>query len=425
MDRHFLEKQAYQPTIDGFNFSGLTVPHLLFIIGICLINLIVPFLNIQLHKILLTWIFIFPIILFQVFPLTLYGIKKSYNYNDFLILCVFFFILIEWRFMQYYWSVEPNNTLKEAFKTAILGLFILSMYINFMQMNVSILNRITSVSITIILSATILVYIWQLLYLYGDISLYGNHHLKENITFYGSSNSAGAAILLMGSWNWLLLFSKKSGYQKLGLYNLIITLFLLIGISSYASLGGYLISIIVLLLLILWQKKYKPFILLIMGVLGIIAAGFFLSEFIFTPHVEDIFLRTFYQRVAIWLEAWHTLKEGALLYGIGAAAWSGSGGPGGVHNALLQSWLEGGIIELILHLWLYVWLIRIGLKSKSKEGIVLVALLVSMFIRNLAESNGFLFGSIDNFIVFLSWYVLMLVFILNKKMDRHRLLQLS
>jgi len=118
----------------------------------------------------------------------------------------------------------------------------------------------------------------------------------------------------------------------------------------------------------------------------------------------------------LWAKGFGMLKEGAWLYGIGAGGWSGMAG--GVHNALLQSLLEGGIVEFILHLSLFIWLIKTGLKSNSKEGIILVALLVGIFTRNLAESNDLLFGLFNNCNVFISWYVLISLLILNKKRMR-------
>jgi hypothetical protein len=59
-----------------------------------------------------------------------------------------------------------------------------------------------------------------------------------------------------------------------------------------------------------------------------------------------------------------------------------------------------------MHVGLYVWLLRLAMQSRNPYGIVLLAVLVAFFVRNLAESNGVLFGLFNNLEVFLSWYVL-------------------
>lgn len=410
-----------QPIIKThLNFPGLLLSHVFIITGMGLINLVGSLLNINSSGIILLWIFIFSIIYFQAVILSIF--KSFIMHREILIFIMFFSILFVWRLMQSYWSIDSRKTLNESVKTIILSAFVFSVYCSLMQMPSFTIRKI-SVIITILSLASLVAYLWQL-FIYGGISSYGDRAFKQHILIFGGSNTAGATILLLGLWNWLLVFEKELKYKISGIGNMLITLFLLIGITSYASLAGYIASVVLLILFKLWKTKGNKILFFAIGFFGIALVWLLLSDFVFVLSVNDNHLRTLYARIDLWADAWQTIRNGAWLYGIGAAGHSESllfteqealviGG--GLHNALLQSLLEGGIVEFGLHIGLYVWLITLGLKSRCNEGIILVAILGGFFVRNLAESNGLLFGLLNNFDVYFSWYVITILIVLISK----------
>lgn len=405
-------------------FSGLMIIHLVIIIGMGLLNLFVPLLKIDFPGALLLWVFIFGIIFSQFILQSLIHSERHKAFIDRFLLTIilFFFFLFLWRIIQVYWSIDDIETLKAAAKTAILGVFVVSVYYSFAQITNIGLKRIAIIMPTVLLWASLFAFIW-LLFSEGGFSLYAERKFKHSITLFGGSNTAATIILLLGLWNWKNILGDTLKIKSIGICNGLITTFLLIGIASYAALAGYLSSLVLLLLLFLWKKKRGSLLFFVSAIAGVAIVVFFLSGYVFTSDIslEDKMFRTGYQRTLLWSEAWEIIKDGAWLNGVGSAAYSkpmtifSEPLGGGIHNALLQSWLEGGIVELALHVGLYIWLIKIGLKHFSKEGIVLVCTLLGMFVRNLAESNGILFGLLNNYNVFLSWYIVVFLVILLKK----------
>jgi O-antigen ligase len=292
------------------------------------------------------------------------------------------------------------------------------------------IRRIIIVLTTSLILASFLGYGWLIMN-HGGLSLYGAREIKSEVIIFGRANTAGAVILMLGLWNLISVLGEESRYRWISFGNLIMALVVLVGISSYAALAGYLVALCFIGLSRYYIDKrpdLPPFFSVV--IFGGIAVVFLVFYSGLVEKIADNYsLYTLNGRTFLWSRAWGIIQEGAWLKGIGAGGWYGfysnSGilglGPGGVHNALLQSWVEGGIIELGLQFLLFFWLILVGLRSKCVEGIVLVGALIGIFTRNLAESNDLLFGLYTNFWVFLSWFVLIsLVALVDKHESGNR-----
>ncbi len=403
-------------TDDQSQFSELSFFHTIALVGGGLLNLVaVPF-DISVPSVLLVWGVVAGIIYMALISIAMRSRKKPINSEHIMTFLLYFFLLFMWRLLQTSWSVDQIETIHATIKTFILTIFVLSAYYSLHRMPVNTLYRLAFFIIATLLSATFLVYL-MILQQNGGISMYGSRYIKNNLTFFGGSNAAGAVVLLLGLWNWTFVCMDKSRYRKTGICFALLTLFLLVGIASYSSLAGYVASFIVIVIFSLRQRWLRLFILVLIGMVCLAAVIIFFSYATLPSADRNDMLRTTYQRTRIIEAASEQLKNGAWIYGVGAGAFmetvSGNDSiRGGVHNALLQSLIEGGIVELSLYIGLYIWLLNISLKRRTNEARVLVAVLTGFFIRNLAESGPLLYGLINNFTIFVSWYVVIYLIVL-------------
>lgn len=403
----------------GTGFTLLFGAHVIVLLFCGLLNLVAPIFSAEVSGAFFVWTFVLSILYVHAMVAVFVNRSGLYLGKHIRMLITFLFVLFMWRLMQVFWSVDSAETVKEAVKTVILLLFVVAVLLSLAQFSRANLMRIPLFTVTILLSLSLI----ALLYLFlshGAISSFGNKSFKPFIHIFGGSNIAAAIVLMLGLWNWLLVTHDSKSYRRVGLYNGAATIILLIGIASYSALAGYLASIVVLLARFLARRKH--------GILTIIVITLTGSVFIVILSIRgdisslgsiNLNAATTHRDV-LWNDALYKLEHGAWLYGIGSAAYSetdvfNKAMRGGVHNALLQSWVEGGIVELVLHLGLYVWLIRLSLKSCKRESWILISMLAGIFARNLGESSGFPFGLVNNFMIFFSWYIAAYFVILMQK----------
>lgn len=316
------------------------------------------------------------------------------------------------------------TTILEMVKTAILGIFVVAAYIGLSYMDRADLERLAATVITVVLFISGGAYIFILANRVGDFSFFGLQEAKRHILLFGGANAAGAMIFLFGAWNWFLVLCGNQRLRNLGFLNLAIALIMIFGIASRSAVGGFLFAGVMILIGFLWRKRRQPLVsLLLVGLLGCAIFGLiFFTPVIIEADTNEV-PRTFYQRMDMWSLAWEVLSDRYWLFGAGTGTnaglafftFEGIGLRGGVHNALMQTWLEEGIPGLILYVWLFVWLVRTGLSASSVSGIALVAVASGIFFRNLGESNGLLWGLVNNYLVFVSWFVIIHLLIYCKK----------
>lgn len=389
-----------------------------------LLNALSPIVHIELPPWLLVWVFVAAVCFIEFIRIIHRKANPLSRQLAFLIL--FFLLLVSWRLFQSAWSVDSITTILEMVKTAVLGIFVVAVYSGLSRMNRGDLERFAATVITVALFVSCVAYIYLLVNHFGGLTYFGLQEVKRYALLFGGSNIAGAMLLVFGTWNWVLVLSEKQWIKNLGLLNLAIAAVSLFGIGSRTAVGGFLFAGAVMLIGLLWRKRRNVFVSLIL--IGLMGSAIFGLTF-FTPLIVEAdinnYFRTFLQRVDMWREAWDVLSEGAWLFGTGAGTnggltfltFEGVGLRGGVHNALLQTWLEEGLLGLILYVWSFVWIVRAGFSVPSRTGMVLVAVASGIFFRNLGESNGLLWGLINNFLVFASWLVIVHLLIYCRKVD--------
>ncbi|MFC1549257.1 hypothetical protein ACFL4R_00065 [Nitrospirota bacterium] len=111
------------------------------------------------------------------------------------------------------------------------------------------------------------------------------------------------------------------------------------------------------------------------------------------------------------------MKEGPWLTGVGSGATSWVTAEANlsnrhVHNVLIYSLAFGGVFELMLVVFIIAWLVRIAIRHMNGSGIVLLAFMTGIFVRNFAETTGLLFGNLNNPWVYLSWYALITIIVM-------------
>ncbi|MFC1549258.1 hypothetical protein ACFL4R_00070 [Nitrospirota bacterium] len=146
------------------------------------------------------------------------------------------YLLCMWRTVVYFWGVLDDWTFRETLKTVYLLIFILtSTYVVTRSTREDLLRFIAYVvTISLLVAAIALVYN---LMIAGGLDGYGKRTFKKDIIMFYRPNVAGAAVLLLALWNWLVVFA-GGRYLKVGLFNVFLSLFLLIGIASLSALGG-------------------------------------------------------------------------------------------------------------------------------------------------------------------------------------------
>jgi len=323
------------------------------------------------------------------------------------------YVLSIWRFITFFWTVNDLMTFKEGVKTIYLLVFIASVYSMMMQVDRNRLLKMVAFVVTFGLVVSLIAYVYQILS-EGGLANYGKREFKVNLIIYYKSNVAGAVILLLGLWNWVLVFSGER-YRKVGLFNVVLTLFLLFGIASQASLGGYMMSLSIVLLYYFYNIRSRMLLFYLSYLTAFLLAFFSLYVVVMSTTIET--LSSANGRLGLWLEALGVFREGSWITGIGSGAsrqlLSGTSYSGrDLHNVFLYSLASGGIVELAIVLFVFVWLTMFALKAGRGARVVLVAFVFGIFVRNQAESNGLIFGYLNSSWIFLSWYVLITIFAL-------------
>lgn len=388
-----------------------------------LLNALAPIAHIVLPAWLLLWVFVAAVCLLE-FIRSVH--RKTILINRQVIFLILFFLLLtSWRLLQSAWSMDSITTIQEMVKTATLGIFVVATYIGLSYVDRADLERLAATVITIVLFISCGSYIYLLVNHAGQLTFFGLQEVKRYIILFGGSNIAGAMILVFGTWNWLLLLSNKRRLRNLGFLNLAIAAVLLYGIASRSSIGGFLFAGAVILIGFLWIKHRNLLVsLLLVGLIGSAIFGLiFFTPVIIEADATNELPRTFLQRTDMWRLAWDKLSDRYWMFGAGAGTnagltfftFEGIGLRGGVHNALLQTWLEEGLPGLILYVWFFVWLVRAGLSVPSRTGMALVAVASGIFFRNLGESNGLLWGLLNNFLVFVSWFIVIHLLVYSRK----------
>jgi len=386
-----------------------------------LLNALPPIARIDLPAWLLVWAFVVAVCLFEV-------IRRIHRktipiHRELIGLVLFFLMLTSWRLVQSIWSVDSVATIEEMVKTILLGMFVVTAYMGLSSMNTTDLERLAGRVITAALSISCGAYFYLLVREIGDFTYFGLQDAKQHITLFGGSNVAGAMILIFGTWNWSLVLSAERRLRRLGFLNLALALVLLLGIGSRTAIGGFLFAGTVMLIGLLWKKRRRPLPWLLVGLVG----GAILSLIFFAPvmteaNVDEQF-QSMFRRMDMWHLVWEVLSDEHWLLGAGVGTnadltfYTAAGVElrGGVHNALLQTWLEEGLLGLSLYILLFVWLVKVGLFSPYRSRMALVAVTAGVFMRNLGESNGLLWGLLNNYLVFASWFVVVHLLICCRK----------
>jgi len=326
------------------------------------------------------------------------------------------YIFVIWRLIGFFWSSVMGSTFKECLKTIYLFVFVTSTFYALTRASRKKLLKMICYVVTISLIASLISYLYQLL-MSGGFKNYASKDFKAWITLFYSGNTAGAVVLMLGLWNWMLVFS-GGRYLKIGLMNSLVALFLLLGIASQAALGGFLASISCVVFYYFYTIRHRMFLFYISNVITMALALFSIYYVVESTTIKGV--STLHGRVGIWIVALDVLKGGKWLGGIGsgAAFWLTSVtdiGAMNVHNLLIHSLASGGIIELTVVLFVFAWLARMALPEIHGTGIVLLAYVAGAFVRCQAESGGFLFGYLNNSWTFLSWYVVISIIVLMQR----------
>lgn len=334
---------------------------------------------------------------------------------EFTVILALIYFLVIWRFTTFFWTSDYILSLKESVKTLYLFVFIASIYYVMTHTTRERILRMIAFVVTFGLLISVIAYMYQLLTEFGFAN-YAKRAVKMQIDIYYRANTAGGVVLLLGLWNWVLVFSGKK-YMKIGLFNLMLTLFLLFGIASYASLGGFMASMSVVLFYTLYVIRGRM-LLFYFSNLACLGLAFFSIYFVIVSTTIET-LSTANGRIGIWIEALEVFREGHWIAGIGSGAakrimFSTNYESIDLHNLLIYSLANGGIIELALVLFFFIWLTGIAIFTKKGTGMVLIAFIIGAFFRNQAESGGIIFGNLNSSWIFLSWYVLITIIVLTK-----------
>ena len=330
-------------------------------------------------------------------------------------LIVIFYLLSFWKMLQVFWSVNQGYTINEAFKSLILLVFVYMIYVVLSKISTDDIFKITAITITVVSFAIMVIYLEQL-FSFGGISDFGSRRVRRLFSIFAHINTTGTVLLLLGLWNWILFFGPRT-YRRIGMINFCIIFFVIYGIASNSALVGYVASILVFIVYYAYRNRSRLSVsALILGP-GMLVVAILINVLVKT---DLHYLMSAHERIPLWLETFDVLKKGIWVFGIGAGASldevirydTGFNITGRVHNAILTALLEGGVVELILQMAIYFTVLRMALQSKSGTSIAVVAMLVAVFTRNLVESSGLLVGVVNNFWLFLSWYVLMIYLVI-------------
>lgn len=361
---------------------------------------------------LMLWIPITAILMLSLFSMI--------NYKEGLVLTpeltpilIAIYALVLWRLITFFWTVNDVLSFKEGMKTLYLLVFIVSVHNLMMHIPREGLVKMIAFIVTFGIMVSVISYVYLLVSEGGFVN-YGRRSFKVMIRIYYISNLAGAVVLLLGLWNWVLVFS-GGRYLKLGVLNLLLTLFFLFGITSQAALGGFLASMSVVSFYYIYTIRQRMLLFYMSNLLTMFLGVLSVYIVVISTTIET--LSTANGRIGIWLDVLGIFREGQWLTGVGSGAsrllLSGTSyGERDMHNVLFSALASGGIVELGIVVFVFAWLVRISLSKGRGAGVVLMAFVVGVFVRNQAESNGLVFGYLNNSWVFLSWYALISIIVL-------------
>jgi hypothetical protein len=325
------------------------------------------------------------------------------------------YLMFMWRSVVYFWSPLDVMTLKEIIKTLYLLIFVLTSYYVVTRSNRKNLLRMVVYVVTFALMASVVSYIYNIMNA-GGFARYGDRSFKGSLDLFYAANSAGGVVLLLALWNWVIVFI-GGRYLRIGLFNVFVSLFLLIGIASYAALGGYVVSMSVVFIYYVYRTR-RSMLLFYFSILFAVFIMVISVYFVIMSTTEGSF-STLYARFRIWAGALEVLGEGSWLTGSGGGAAFLITRDAGLrmttlHSVFMYSLALGGVMELMIVLFIYFRLIVISMRQSHGRGMLLLTFISGIFVRNLVESSGLLFGYLNTTWVYLSWYVLITIIVLMK-----------
>lgn len=205
------------------------------------------------------------------------------------------------------------------------------------------------------------------------------------------------------------------------------TLFLLVSLSLSLARGSLIFSISVLLVVwgvcILWGpgnlgarwkfavKKYAVIVTPLLGLLVYLALGVERTAYKLGRLVSLSEEWEGGGRGYIWNAAWQSILDSPIVgYGLGSNGLLSSGNEvGGPHNFLLQVWLDGGAVALLLTATLLIWWLVVPLQTLRRRWnsqlLVIFSLVLFIILEYSKSSNFYTARSLivtGGFVVFLS-----------------------
>lgn len=344
-------------------------------------------------------------------------------------LVILMLTLALWRFLSAYWAVDPQGVFLQAVKTLVLCAFIVSVASIVGRMSPESLRRFVHIMVPVLLYATVLHVVVSLAHKSAWHLIWQEAGKGIIITAWGTINTAGAIVMMIGCLNWILMLDRDMRMRRVGWIMWAVSWALLIAMRCRSSQAGFLLSNVAVLMMISCDRRRRALISLLCAI-GMIGATmmFQTNQVALNERALSLHGRTVLFRAAVT-----TIVGQYGLVGIGSGSWdafaafqglgsvilptdhvSGELIRGGVHNALLQTWMEDGFIGLIVYLGVHLLSWRrvrcAQRRPRTQSTIPLCGFLTAVFVRNLAESNGVLFGLINNSAVFMSWLIFLLVF---------------
>lgn len=343
-------------------------------------------------------------------------------------LVLLMFVLAVWRLLSVYWTVDQPNVFLQSVKTFVLCVFAVSVDNTVSSMSRMSLERFAQITVPMLLCATGL-HIFLSLARESAWHLVGQEAIKGFITAWQVINTGAAVVMMTGCLNWILVLHGDKRTRRLGWLMWALAWTLLIVMRCRAAQIGFLFSNIVVFTMTSQNRRR----LVLIGVVSAIAVVGVTIVFQYYGATLPTRVLTLHGRARLFRAALMTIDAPHGLIGIGSGAWNtfaarqglvSLGLPtsretgelirGGVHSALLQTWMEDGLIGLVCYIGVFIVPFRCVRRRQrnlnSNLPIPLYGFLMATFIRNLAESNGILFGSIDNASVFMSWLMFLFVF---------------
>lgn len=310
---------------------------------------------------------------------------------------IFLWILIGVVCFSYFWSVDPEQTLRfsiYAIGTTGIGLYLATRYTLAEQMQL----LTWTYGLLLVLSILFAVLIPQ----YGIMSGVHEGALRGVFTHknqFGAFMAPGGVIFLLNafrgdrySWIYWILLVLNCGAMVLS--------------QSTTALGTFAIMLLLCLIYRIFRWRYEVMVsailaVTIMGFVGLIVlAGYIGSDSLFISLGKDA---TLSGRTFIWQYVWDRIQLRPWLgYGL-AAFWNGYEGPSGyvqlamriaviyAHNGFLDIWLSIGLVGLSVFMFSFFSTTAQSLallrKTNTSEGFWPLLFLTYILLSNLTEGT--------------------------------------